>query len=106
VKQETKNAIAKGLVEFAAFLLILGLNWWLVEGNAWLIWFLSSAEWSTLMLSVKVSDHKKLFDIGDRELVRVSALANSLEEKLSDLESELEKVKGELSTLEYQRSGG
>lgn len=50
------------------------------------------------MLSVKVSDHKKLFDIGDRELVRVSAWLIRLKRKLSDLESELEKVKGDLST--------
>jgi hypothetical protein len=89
LKPKTKAAIGKWLVEFVAFLVILGLNWWLVEGNGWLIWFLSSTEWSTLMLSVKVADNRKLFDIADRELVRVSALANSLEEKVHDLESKL-----------------
>jgi hypothetical protein len=74
MKPETKASIGKWLVEFIVFLAILGLNWWLVEGNGWLIWFLSSTEWAGIMLSVKVTDNRNLFDIADRELVRVSAL--------------------------------
>jgi hypothetical protein len=89
-----------------AFLAILGLNWWLVQGNGWLIWFLSSTEWSVLMLSVKVADNRGLFDIADRELVRVSALANSLEEKVQDLESKLEEVKSDLAEMERKRRMG
>jgi hypothetical protein len=106
MKPETKAAVGKWLVEFIAFLIILGLNWWLVEGNGWLIWFLSSAEWSTLILSVKVADNRNLFGIADRELVRVSALANSLEEKVQDLESKLEEVKSDLAEMERKRRTG
>jgi len=106
MKPETKSAFVKWLVEFAAFLVILALNWWLVEGNGWLIWFLSSAEWSTLILSIRVAENRKLFDIADRELVRVSTLANALEEQVRDLESKLEDVKSDLAEMERNRRLG
>lgn len=106
MKPETKVAIAEWSVEFVLFWAILGVNWWLVKGNGWLIWFLSSAEWSTIVLSMKVTGNRKLFDIADRELVRVSALANSLEEKVQDLGSKLEEVKSGLAEMERKRRTG
>lgn len=66
---------------------------WVGNVNWWIAWFISSASTSAIQLGMKVSENRKLFDVNDRELVRVSALANSLEEKVADLENEIEILK-------------
>jgi uncharacterized protein YlxW (UPF0749 family) len=68
---------------------------WVGNVNWWIAWFISSASTSAIQIGMKVSENRKLFDLNDRELVRVSALANSLEEKVADLESEIEGLKAD-----------
>ena len=74
MKPETKVAVAKWAVESVLFLFYLGLNYWLVVGNGWLTWFLSSAEWSGTIAAMRISENRKLFDISDRHLVHVISL--------------------------------
>lgn len=68
---------------------------WVGNVNWWIAWFISSASTSATHVGMRVSENRKLFDLNDRELVRVSALANSLEEKVADLESEVERLKAD-----------
>lgn len=66
---------------------------WVGDINWWVAWFIAAASSSGLQASMKITANRKLFDISDTELVRVSALANALEEKVADLESEIENLK-------------
>jgi hypothetical protein len=106
MKPETKVAVAKWAVESVLFLFYLGLNYWLVVGNGWLIWFLSSAEWSGTIAAMRISENRKLFDISDRHLVHVSSLVDQLVERIDDLESRLKEVKDELAEMERKRQMG
>lgn len=106
MKQETKVAVAKWVVEFGLFLFYLGLNYWLVDGNGWLIWFLSSAEWAGTIASMRIAENRKLFDIADGELVRVSGLVDQLIERIEDLESSLKETRQEIAEMEGQKRMG
>jgi hypothetical protein len=106
MKSETKVAVAKWAVEFVLFLFYLGLNYWLVDGNGWLIWFLSSAEWSGTVAAIRISENRKLFDISDRQLVHVSGLVDQLVERIDELESSLKEVKDELAEMERKKRMG
>lgn len=103
MKSETKVAVAKWAVEFVLFLFYLGLNYWLVDGNGWLVWFLSSAEWSGTIAAMRISQNRKLFDISDRQLVHVSGLVDQLVERIDDLELSLKEVKNELAEMAREK---
>jgi uncharacterized protein YlxW (UPF0749 family) len=106
MKSETKVAIAKWSVEFVLFLVFLGLNYWLVAGNGWLIWFLSSAEWSAAVAMARIAENRKLFDINDRQLVEVSKTVDQLVERVDQLESDLKETKDELAEMERTKRVG
>jgi hypothetical protein len=65
---------------------VYGLVFWLVTGDIWLHLALASALVMALQALQQITRCKQLFDIADAELVRVSALANSLEQKVADLQ--------------------
>jgi hypothetical protein len=66
--------------------IIYGLVIWLVTGNIWLHLALAGAMSGALEALQELRRYKTLFAIADSELVKVSALANSLEEKVANLE--------------------
>jgi hypothetical protein len=69
--------------------IIYGLVFWLVTGDIWLHLALAGAMSGALEALQELRYYKTLFAIADSELVRVSALANSLEEKVGNLETTL-----------------
>jgi hypothetical protein len=93
VNIEKKVAIFTGALIFAFGIAEALFIHWVGNVNWWIAWFISSASTSAIQVGMKVSENRKLFDLNDRELVRVSSLANSLEEKVADLESEVESLK-------------
>jgi hypothetical protein len=90
---ETKVAIFSGALIFAFGVAEAIFIHWVGNVNWWVAWFIAAATCSCIEVSTKVRENRKLFDISDKELVRVSALANSLEEKVADLENEIEILK-------------
>jgi hypothetical protein len=92
MKPETKVAVIKWSMESILFLFYLGLNYWLVQGNGWLIWFLSSAEWAGTIASMRIAENRKLFDISDRQLVNDSKTVDHLVERVDQLESDLKEM--------------
>jgi len=90
---ETKAAIFSGAFIFAIGVAEAIFIHWVGNVNWWVAWFIAAATTSCIEISIKVNANRKLFDLNDKELVRVSALANSLEQKVADLESELESLK-------------
>ena len=106
VKPETKAAVAKWLVESVLFLFYLGLNYWLVEGNRWLIWFLSSAAWMGTITGMRVAENRKLFDISDRQLVYVSGVVDKLVECIDQLEADHKEAKDELAEMDRKKRMG
>ncbi|MGB9429137.1 MAG: hypothetical protein WCC11_04570 [Gammaproteobacteria bacterium] len=94
------------------WLVSVGLVHWLVGGSWWLALFLGSAMATAAEIYRRVVDihqcvvwNRHLFDISDAELVRVSALTNSLEEEAANLNSQLEEIKGRLDELDTRAMG-
>jgi chromosome segregation ATPase len=73
---------------------------WVTDAGWWLSSIVASAITTGAELSTEIRDlrteiqsNKRLFDISDAELVRVSALANELQTKVDDLEQEINSLK-------------
>lgn len=86
---------------------------WLVGGSWWLAFFLGSSMANVAEIYRRTADinkrivwNRNLFDISDAELVRVSALASSLEEESANLHSQFEEIKDRLDELENRRATG
>lgn len=86
-------------VELAAYLAIIFL---LVGGSIWLELFLSGVVAFAIYLNGRLIENRRLFDIADAELVRVSALANGLEVKASLLQEQLEQAESRIASLEFK----
>ncbi|HXP39458.1 MAG TPA: hypothetical protein VN833_04280 [Candidatus Acidoferrales bacterium] len=84
---------AKGALTFGFFVGEAIFIHWVGDVNWWISWLIAACFASVVEIQGKIRENRKLFDISDAELVRVSALANSLEEKVADLESEIESLK-------------
>lgn len=91
----TKVEIITGTFLFALGIAEAVFIHWVGEVNWWIAFFIAAASSSAIQRGMTISANRKLFDINDRELVRVSALASSLEEKVADLESEIESLKAD-----------
>jgi len=87
------------LVEWLA---AVGLVYWLVGGSWWLALFLGSAMANVAESYRRIRWNRQLFDISDAELVRVSAIANSLQEETAELRSQLTEIKDKLDELEVR----
>jgi hypothetical protein len=81
----------------------LGLTFWLVGGSIWLDIFLTGALTSVAILSRQLKASRILFDIADKELVRVSALASALEQQVEDLGNKLDNSEAEISDLKADK---
>ena len=100
------------LLWIVVWLVSVGLVHWLVGGSWWLALFLGSAMANVAEIYRRTADinkcvvwNRNLFDISDAELVRVSALANSLEEQSATLRSQLEEIKDRLDELDRRATG-
>lgn len=91
-----KKKVLLFTIQFAA---AFSLVHWLVGINIWLDLFLAGAMAKGSYTSITVielrgalENQKLLFSIADNELVRVSALTTSLEERICDLEEKVSKA--------------
>ena len=89
------------LIEWLAY---FGIVYWLVGGSIWLDLLLTSVLTHTAHLTRQVNRQRLLFDIADAELVRVSALANRLDEDLGEFQGKLELAESKISDLESERA--
>jgi len=85
---------------FVEWLVCLAGVYWLVGGSIWLDLFLASALSHATYLSRRLSEQRRLFDIADAELVRVSSLVDRLEEEFSQIQSKLELTESKITDLE------
>jgi hypothetical protein len=77
------------IIECAVY---LALIYWIIGGSIDLDGFFAFILTCIAYQHRKLKEQRMLFDIADRELVRVSALANSLEEEISTLKRNLEQA--------------
>jgi hypothetical protein len=82
------------------WMVAVGLVYWLVGGSWWLALFLGSAMANIAESYRRIRWNRQLFDVSDAELVRVSAIANSLQEETIELRSRLTEIKIKLDELE------
>jgi uncharacterized protein YlxW (UPF0749 family) len=78
---------------------------WVGNVNWWVAWSIAGALSAGAGMQVKINDNRKLFDIADAELVRVSALSDRLEEKVSELQEQLEQAESRIADLEFKVGG-
>jgi uncharacterized protein YlxW (UPF0749 family) len=75
---------------------------WVGNINWWVAWSIAGAVSAAAGMQVKINENRKLFDIADAELVRVSALSDRLEEKVSELQEQLEQTESRIADLEFK----
>jgi len=85
---------------FVEWMVYLAAVYWLVGGSIWLDLFLTSALSHAAFLSRRSSEQRRLFDIADAELVRVSSLVGWLEEQLCEIQSKLDLTESKVADLE------
>ena len=93
MNKETRNVIAKDAILSTLTVAEAVFIHWVGNVNWWIAWLLAAGFTSSIEQRMTLRDNRRLFDIADAELVRVSALANALEEKIEGLESEIESLK-------------
>jgi hypothetical protein len=93
ISDSTKLEVFRGAMLLAIGIADTVFIHWVGNVNWWVAWMIASAMTFAIDLSSKVRDNRRLFDLNDRELVRVSALANHLEERLIEIQNELDEVK-------------
>ena len=95
-----KNKFSFWVWLFVEWLVAVGLVRWLAGRSWWLALFLGYAMANVAELYRRIRWNRHLFDIADAELVRVSALASSLEEDVADLRSQLAAAKDRVDELQ------
>lgn len=85
------------LIEWVAFIALVR---WLVGISWWLDLFLGSAMSNAAEFYRRIRSNRELFDITDAELVRVSALANSLDEEVAQLRTQLAEADDKIEELQ------
>lgn len=93
MKVETKMAIFEGVVSFSMMVGVAAFIHWVGEVNWWVAWAIGAGFANGVDASMKIKANHRLFDVADKELVRVSALANNLEEQLAEVKSQLDELK-------------
>ena len=96
----SSSKISFWLWGIAVWVVSVGLVHWLVGGSWWLALFLGSATANVAETYRRIRWNRHLFDISDAELVRVSALTNSLEEEAANLRSQLAEISDRLDALD------
>lgn len=101
----TKKLLLDIFFMSVAWFITFFLVQWLVDGTFWLHFFLASAL-NSYTITSKVDelrdDLKNLdtkFSFADQELVRVSQLTDSQEDRLDDLEKKIYQIEDELNEL-------
>lgn len=101
----TKKMLLDILFMSVTWLLTFLLVQWLVEGSFWLHFFLANAL-NAHTINSKVSELKNdlknldgRFAFADQELVRVSQLTDSQDDRLDDLEKKVYQLEDEINDL-------
>ncbi len=106
MKQETKLAIGKFVINSVIFLVAWGVISWLVEGNGWLHLILavlfSNIVQDKVDIEEKLKALRQQFDIADGQLVYVSQQVERLVEK-EDEWDEITSLKDRVDDLEADR---
>jgi hypothetical protein len=101
--EKKKLALFTGALTFALGIGEAVFIHWVGNVNWWVAWSIAGVFSAGAGMQVKINENRKLFDIADTELVRVSALANGLEEKVSLLQEQLEQADSRIADLEFKR---
>ena len=106
MKQVTKLAIGKALINFAIFMVAWGFISWLVEGNNWLhlilaVFFLNMVQ-DKVDIDEKIKDLSQQFEIADGQLIYISQQVERLVEK-EDEWDEIASLKDRIDELEADR---
>lgn len=106
MKQETKVALTKFVIELLIFLAAWGLIAWLVEGNGWLHLILATIFTNSVKDKLDIEQKLKVlrqqFDIADEQLIYISQQVERLVEK-EDEWDEMSSLKGRVDELEAER---
>ena len=106
MKQETKLAVGKFIINLVIFLVAWGLISWLVEGNGWLHLILavlfSNIVQDKVDIEEKVKQLQQQVDIVDGQLIYVSQQVERLVEKEDDWD-EIASIKDRVDDLEADR---